>query len=210
MGKIKKHILTILCGLTIIAITYGYTYYEMLQIQKDFDRINREIEESTAEGNKYRDDYISNNLHNTQTVVFLFDRGRGSEANNLLADLISEGNNEAVFAKSVFSLYGKHQQYEKEESIKTLDSLCDKFIEPCLKLSEYFIETKNYDAAYAALSKAENSNDVKIYSELYYLFGNKQWEKYDAQLSQTYAKKMNTAIEHKTKTQFQLNQYANK
>jgi tetratricopeptide (TPR) repeat protein len=116
------------------------------------------------------DEVSKSSIEHQITIDYYFRLRKPDEAVRLIDSLIKKGNNEALFAKASESLKGINLPKDIDNSINTLITMCNEYVEPCLLLAIHHKEQKQYDLSLKYFRKAESKDFTDVYREIRYLY----------------------------------------
>ncbi|MDN3651552.1 hypothetical protein QWY77_02045 [Thalassotalea ponticola] len=126
-----------------------------------------------------------------ESVHYYFELNKHEEAIALLEKLISEGSDRALYAKSIESLVGELLPKDVTKSIDTLTLLCEKYVEPCLRLAVHYRQNKDYNHSLSYFNKAASGEHKQVFREWRYLYNRLNMN--DREKLDEYTIKMNQA-----------------
>ncbi len=141
------------------------------------------------------------------SVEALLSMGEKAKAQEMINVLLQEKSLKNTFALAYYQLEGELVVKNESSAIKTLNDLCHGYIEPCIRLGEYFNTTKDYDKALKYFSIAGESNDIRALAAMYVIYQRPKWKNLDSSKVQEYAHKIGAATEFSRKDFFQLTEH---
>jgi hypothetical protein len=143
------------------AIYYGYSV---------IDEVSKSSIEHQITMDKHYEDLLAERPNSLEAIDYYFRLRKPDEAVRLIDSLIKKGNNEALFAKASESLKGINLPKDIDNSINTLITMCNEYVEPCLLLAIHHKEQKQYDLSLKYFRKAESKDFTDVYREIRYLY----------------------------------------
>lgn len=111
----------------------------------------------------------------------------------LLTKLANEGDSYARYSLGVINYYGNHGQNNLIKAESIFLSGCQEYVEPCWRLGQLYKKTNKLELSEKYLLIAAHENNLRAYSDLYYLYSNKKWEGYNAEKANEWFAKLNAA-----------------
>jgi len=195
MSKTKK-LLFIVIILAVLLGSYAYEHFKRKEITEYIQDI---LKESEQESIRFYERLITDHPKSSTAAYALYKLNKNTQAKELLAELIKNKNDSAIFLRSKLAIETNYLAYPTADALKNLHDMCEKYVEPCLLLSEYYRKTNEYDNAYKYLLIAESSNKPEVYADLMYLFSSRQWIKHDLAIANEYAVKLENSVPLKNK-----------
>ena len=122
-----------------------------------------------------------------------FKKDEDEKGLKMLTELANKGDVYANYSLGVINYYGNHGQNNLEKAELIFLSGCKEYVEPCWRLGQLYKKLNKFDLSEKYLLIAANENNLRAYSDLYYLYSNKKWSGANSKKADEWLTKLNAA-----------------